>query len=109
MNNQEYPRNPQAMEGADDIDSTEKHFGWTVMRMKRRNCACYPIRLAFETAHSEAEVREQIAQWVRLGHIEWKEFQHFDLWPALPTTANPRTRRRHMKSTQFNHLDSCPQ
>lgn len=47
--------------------------------MKLRNCACYPIHLNFETPLSEAEVREQIAQWVKRGDRDWREFRHFDV------------------------------
>jgi hypothetical protein len=60
----------------------QKHVRWSVIRMKLRNCACYPIHLNFETPLTEAEVREKIAEWVGRGDREWREFRHFDVWPT---------------------------
>ena len=59
-----------------------EHVRWTVIRMKLRNCACYPIQLVFDAPHSEAAVREKIAQWVERGDRGWREFRHFDVWPT---------------------------
>jgi hypothetical protein len=66
------------------LNSTDapEHFRWSVIRMKLRNCACYPIHLNFETPLTEAAVREKIAQWVERGDRDWREFRHFDLWPT---------------------------
>ena len=59
-----------------------EHVRWTVIRMKLRNCACYPIHLTFDTPLSEVVVREKIAQWVERGDHGWREFRHFDVWPT---------------------------
>ena len=59
-----------------------EHTRWTVIRMKLRNCGCYPIYLDFETPLTEAEVREKMAQWVERGERGWREFRHFDVWPT---------------------------
>ena len=59
-----------------------KHVRWSVIRMKLRNCACYPIHLNFEMPLTEAAVREKIAQWVERGDRDWREFRHFDIWPT---------------------------
>ena len=59
-----------------------EHVRWTVIRMKLRNCACYPIHLNFENPLPEAAVHEKIAQWVERGDPGWREFRHFDIWPT---------------------------
>ena len=59
-----------------------EHARWSVIRMKLRNCACYPICLDFASPLNEAAVREKIAQWVASGDRGWREFRHFDVWPT---------------------------
>lgn len=62
--------------------SAPEPLRWTVIRMKLRNCACYPIYLNFETPLTEAAVLETIAQWVERGDHDWREFRYFDVWPT---------------------------
>jgi len=66
------------------LNSTDapKRVRWSVIRMKLRNCACYPIHLNFEAPLTEAAVRDKIAQWVKRGDRDWREFRHFDVWPT---------------------------
>lgn len=56
--------------------------------MKRRNGACYPIRLTFNTPLSEAAVRENIATWKAQGKEHWKGFRHFEMWPTPDAPEN---------------------
>lgn len=109
MKNEECPMTPNRIGGADASDSSIKHDAWTVMRMKQRNCACYPINLHFETPLSEAEVREEIDHWVRSGNLDWKEFRHFDLWPARLSSPDADSRRQRKESASANHSSSYPQ
>ena len=84
MNNLDETPTATGEKYSDALNSTAalQHVRWTVIRMKLRNCACYPIHLVFETPVSETAVRERIAQWIERGDPGWREFRHFDVWPT---------------------------
>jgi hypothetical protein len=84
MNNLDGRPTPSVGKDAAVLNSTAalEHAQWTVIRMKLRNCACYPTNLNFEIPLTEAAVREKIAQWVERGDRGWREFRHFDVWPT---------------------------
>jgi hypothetical protein len=84
MSNLDEALTPSGRKYSDVLNSTDalEYVRWSVIRMKLRNCACYPIQLIFDIPHSEAAVREKIAQWVERGDREWREFRHFDIWPT---------------------------